>query len=278
MQRNVHSMFSLVIVQLADQLLTSTEEEVPSSAASQGVFMTMMAASRQKAVPTTSAADIASSIALAQTFSRSQEEALLERIFTNPLATPSAPLLGPVNSSQRLADGPSQAKAVGVCESLWTRAACCDPPECQLHERVQKRKAEAEMQRQLLKRQSLEQQHAAADAVPLSRASQQSLRCTNADVSTSHSSRHPAHPGPDNADCIILTSSSDTMHAHLTDFLPSASQVPHVNVSVSQPVTSSTQTIDPMKRMQLQALQQELTAAKQTVADLERMIRAVQQS
>lgn len=262
-------------MQPADQVCTE-EEEVPSSAASQGVFMTMMAASRHKAAPATSAANNAPSVPVAQTFSRSQEEALLERIFTNPLATPSAPLLGPVKSSQRLTDGPSQAKAVGVDESMWTRAGSCDPPECQLHGRMQKRKAEAEMQRQLLKRQSQEQQHAAADAVPLSRASQQSLRCTNAEVSTSQSSSHAAHPGPDDADCIILTSSSDTVHAGLTDALPSASQTPHVDVSVSQPMT--TQTMNPMKRMQLQALQQELMAAKQTVADLERMIRAVQQS
>lgn len=274
----MRSVLSLVHMQLADQPFTSTEEEVPSSAASQGVFMTMMAAaSRHKAGPATSAPDNAPSVPAAHTFSRSQEEALLERIFTHPLATPSVPLLGPVKSSQRLTDGPSQAKAVDVAESLWTRAACCDPPECQLHGRVQKRKAEAERQQQLLKRQSQEPQHAAADAVPPSRNSQaqQSMRCTNADVSTCHS--HAAHPGPDDdADCIILTSSSQTVHANLTDALPSASQTPHVDVSVSQPVT--TQTMDPMKRMQLQALQQELMAAKQTVADLERMIRAVQQS
>ena len=102
------------------------------------------------------------------------------------------------------------------------------------------------------------------------------MRCTNADVSTSHGSSHAAHPGPDDADCIILTSSSDTVHANHTDVFPSVSLTPQVDVSVSQPMT--TQTMDPMKRMQLQALQQELTAAKQTVADLERMIRTVQQS
>ncbi|KAL0037306.1 hypothetical protein WJX79_000689 [Trebouxia sp. C0005] len=145
-----------------DELVSSTEG-LPSCAASHGVFMTMMAASRSKSVPTATV-DPNPSVPPTQAFSRGQEEALLERVFMTSVAASSVPAIGPAYSPQRQPDSLSQAQAIRVSESLWARAACSDPPECQLQDRVQKRKADAEMHRQMVKRQSLEQQHAATDA------------------------------------------------------------------------------------------------------------------
>ena len=71
------------------------------------------------------------------------------------------------------------------------------------------------------------------------------------------------------AECIVLTSPHE--HAH-----EKSSEGRCLSSQPSQYVSQQTsiQTMDPAKRMRLQALQQELEAARQTVADLERMIKA----
>ncbi|DBA82641.1 hypothetical protein WJX77_003618 [Trebouxia sp. C0004] len=254
----------------ADEL-ASTTEGLPSSAASQGVFMTMMAASRSKSVPT-AMADLHPSVPPIQSFSRSQEEVLLERVFITSLAASSVPVVGPAYSSQRQPDSLSQAQAIRVSESLWARAACSDPPECQLQDRVHKRKAAAEMHRQMVKRQSLE---AVTDAVMpcISNAAHQSQGPKAASVDTIQFSGQATSSTPSgDTDCIIVTSPSVPVHdqttAKMSQSMGDDICVPPVDV----------QTMDPMKRMQWQALQQELKAARQTVADLERMIRTLEQS
>ena len=259
------------VTQSADELDSATEG-LPSSAASQGVFMTMMAASRSKRVPTVTA-DPTPSVPPTQSFSRSQEEALLERVFTTSLAASSVPVIGPAHCSQRQPDSLSQAQAVRVSESLWARAACSNPPECQLQDRVQKRKADAETHRQMVKRQSLEQQHAAADAVLASSTSHvahQSQRADAASVDTFQTSTSSTFSG--DTDCIIVTTPIPVHDQTTARVLQSTGD------DVCVPPSVDVQTMDPMKRMQWQALQQELKAARQTVADLERMIRTLEQS
>ncbi len=237
--------------------------------------MTMMAASRQKG-PLAAAADpdATSSEPITHVCSRSQEEALLDRIFSNSGATSSGPVVFSAQSSQWHGGGLSQAKAVRVSESLWTHTACCDPPGCQLQERVHKRKAEAELQKQMVKEQALEQRQIASQAAATSCSSQaQGSQSRDAACANKfESSCIIGNAGGDYADCIVLTSPSRAVHAHRTC---TVSQPASVEVAVSQ--TASAQTLDPMKRMRLQALEQELKAAKQTVADLERMIKAVEQ-
>ena len=262
-------------MQPADELV-STTEGLPGSAASQGVFMTMMAASRSKSVPTATA-DPNPSVPPTQAFSRSQEEALLERVFMTSLAASSVPVIGPAYSSQRQPDSLSQAQAIRVSESLWARAACSDPPDCRLQDRVHKRKADAEMHRQMVKRQSLEQQHAVTDAVlpfSTSNAAHQSQRPKAASVDTLQTNGQPTSSTPsDDTDCIIVTSPSVPVHDQTTAKISQS-----MGDDVCVPPSVDVQTMDPMKRVQWQALQQELKAARQTVADLERMIRTLEQS
>lgn len=272
---NAQLAISNTVMQPADELV-STTEGLASSAASQGVFMTMMAASRSKGVPTATA-DPTPSVSPTQAFSRSQEEALLERVFITSLAASSGPVIGPAHSSQRQTDSVSQAKAIRVSESLWARAACCDPPECQLKDRVHKRKADAEMHRQMVKRQSLEQQHAATDAVlpsSISHVAHQSQRLNAAGVDTFQTSGHAtSSTRSGDTDCIIVTSPSVPVHDQTT-----ARMSQSMGDDVCVPPSVDVQTMGLMKRMQWQALQQELKAARQTVADLERMIRTLEQS
>jgi len=256
----------------ADEMV-STTEGLPSSAASQGVFMTMMAASKSKSIPTAKA-DPDPSVAPTQAFSRSQEEALLERVFMTSLAASSGPVIGPAHSSQRQPDSLSQAQAIRVSESLWARAACSDPPECQLQDRVQKRKADAEVHRQMVKRQTLEQQHAATNAVLASSISNIAHQSQRPDAASADTFQTSTNSTPsDGTDCIIVTTPSIPVHDQTT-----ASVSQSMGDDVCVPPSVDAQTMDPMKRMQWQALQQELKAARQTVADLERMIRALEQS
>ena len=235
----------------------------------------MMAASRSKSFPTATA-EPNPSVLPTHAFCRSQEEVLLKRVFFTSLAAASAPVIGPAYSSQRQPDSLSQAQAIRVSESLWARAACSDPPECRLQDRVHKRKADAEMHRQMVKRQSLEQ-HTVTDAVlPLStsNAAHQSQRPKAASVDTFQTSVLATSSTPSgDTDCIIVTSPSVPVHDQTT-----AKMFQSMGDDVCVPPSVDVQTIDPMKRMQWQALQQELKAARQTVADLERIIRTLEQS
>ncbi|DBA72598.1 TPA: hypothetical protein ACH3X2_010350 [Trebouxia sp. C0005] len=192
------------------------------------------------------------------------------------VAASSVPAIGPAYSPQRQPDSLSQAQAIRVSESLWARAACSDPPECQLQDRVQKRKADAEMHRQMVKRQSLEQQHAATDAVQPSsilNSAHQSQMPDAASIDILQTSGQATSSTPSgDIDCIIVTSPSIPMHDQTT-----AKVSKRMGDDVCVPPSVNVQTMDPMKRMQWQALQQELKAARQTVADLERMIRTLEQ-
>lgn len=256
---------------LADVAVLSTDEDVPSSAASQGVFMTMMAASRQKAAPT-ALADATAMVPGTQTFCRHQEEALLDRIFSNSCTSASAPPAAlTMPSSQRLIEALNQVKAVSMSDSLWTCAARCDPPECRLPERVLKRKAETEVQKQMVRRQALEQQRIASDAaVPSSNAHAHQSQKYDVGVHATQSSSTIINYFDNLADCIVLTSPVSAVHADRTKPACAVSQRVECAVAHSSPA----QTTDPIKRMRLQALQQELEAAKATVANLERMIKA----
>lgn len=71
------------------------------------------------------------------------------------------------------------------------------------------------------------------------------------------------------ADCKVLMSPHEYAHGKSSEGRCLSSQP---SQCVSQ--RASAQTMDPVKWMRLQALQQELKAARQTVADLERMIKA----
>lgn len=71
------------------------------------------------------------------------------------------------------------------------------------------------------------------------------------------------------ADCTILEPVQVDAYDNLNDGRGTSSQPAQCVLQ-----QTSARTMDPVKRMRLQALQQELKAAKQTVADLERMIKA----
>lgn len=255
---------------LADVAVLSTDEDVPSSAASQGVFMTMMAASRQKAAPP-ALADATAMVPVTQTFCRHQEEALLDRIFSNSCASASAPPVAlTMPTSQRLIEALNQVKAVSMSDSLWTCAARCDPPECRLPERVLKRKAETEVHKQMVRRQALEQRVASDAAVPSSKAHAHQSQKYDVGVHATQSSSTIINHFDNLADCIVLTSPVSAVHADRTK--PTCAVSQRVECAVAH--NSPAQTMDPIKRMRLQALQQELEAAKATVANLERMIKA----
>ena len=161
----------------------------------------------------------------------------------------------------------SQAKRVGVAEAVWTSASLSEPPGCHLPQRVQKRKAEADLQRQKAKQQALQQQRVAANAVLVPNADpapeEKKSNSSKENSAIAHST------GVHDSDCIVLDS---PVAAVCKDKSTSNCSQAHI----LEPQIS--QTTDPMKRMRLQALQQELVAAKQTVVDLERMIRNEQLS
>jgi len=133
------------------------------------------------------------------------------------------------------------------------------------------------MHRQMVKRQSLEQQHAATDAVlpsSISHVAHQSQRPNAAGVDTFQTSGHAtSSTRSGDTDCIIVTSPSVPVHDQTT-----ARMSQSMGDDVCVPPSVDVQTMGLMKRMQWQALQQELKAARQTVADLERMIRTLEQS
>ena len=246
------------------------------AAASQGVFSTMMAASKHKSKSAAPAVWSVPPPAEDTCCSRSQEEGLLARIFASQASSSAGAVILSAPRSQGLRAGCSQAQPVSPSRSLWACAGRDDPPECQLHSRVQKRKAEAVMQAEVVKQQHAQQlrlQHCKAPDVSLA-SSQSELHptalcepCTVAvdDVDSLSKSRCSAEA----ADCIMVTSPHECAPEKLSEGRCLSSQP---SQSVSQ--RASAQTMDPVKRMRLQALQQELKAARQTVADLERMIKA----
>ena len=239
-----------------------------SQAASQGVFSTMMAASKQKSKPV---APSSMGIPAEDTSCRSQEEQLLARIFASQAPPSSAAVV--LSSSQRLRACSTQAQPVSPSGSLWACAGGSNPPGCRLQERVQKRKAEAAMQAEVVKQRRAEQlqvqQCNAPDAALLASQSEgqhTALHEVSAvdDVDRCSKARCSAEA----ADCIVLT--SPYQYAHETSREGRCLSQPSQHVSQE----ISARTMDPVKRMRLQALQQELKAARQTVADLERMIKA----
>lgn len=251
--------------------------QMASQAASQGVFSSMMAASKVKSRPTAASAT-GSAVVVVSTIStccRSQEELLLDRIFAGPADSLTKSVLVSQSCSQGLRSGSSEAQAVSVSQSLWSRASCSKPPDCCLQERVQKRKANAAMEAEKVKKQRHEQQQAeqqqhASDAALSSDST--GVHGAAADhLSTQMPQRSRATAGSaDQEDCILLMSSGITADAKSNDrcMLSQSSQ------AASQVVQPSARSMDLMKRMRLQALEQELKAARQTVLDLERMIKA----
>lgn len=242
-----------------------------SQAASQGVFDTMMAASKQKSKGP--AASASGPTASTSSCGRSHEQALLARVFASQAAAVLPPAVLSSLCVQRIAEGSSQARCVSPTRSLWVCAGRSDPPACRLQDRVKKRKTEAAVQAEVLKKQHVEQQ-TQQYGVP-----EQSSASSLADV------QHTAFCEPcslytqdrvgksgcsaEATERTVLASVQDDVHDKANQGTCMLSQQP------AQPVLqqASTRTVEPMKRMRLQALQQELTAARQTVADLERMIK-----
>ena len=250
--------------------------QAASQAASQGVFSTMMAASKHSSKPV---APSSSSIPASteDICCRTQEEQLLARIFASQASSSAVAVVPLGSNSQPRRACSTSAQPVSPSRSLWACAGHSDPPGCRLQERVQKRKAEAATQAEVVKQQRAEQlrvQQCKKITVPdvsmqssHSEAQQTALAglSTVGDVDRFSNSRCSAEA----ADCIVLTSSPGNTHNMPSEGRCTSSQC-------FQPVVqhASAQTMDPMKRMRLQALQQELKAARQTVADLERMIKA----
>ena len=250
-----------------------------SQAASQGVFSTMMAASKDKSKPAalSSSGIPASSSSLPpaeDTCCRSQEEQLLARVFASQASSSAAAVVLSGLSSQGLRAGSTQAQIMSPSRCLWGCAGRSDPPGCRLQERVQKRKAQAALQAEVVKQQRAEQlrlQQCTAPDVALLSSQCEAQRSASHDLSTVDdvdrfsASRCSAEA----ADCIVLTSP----HEHACD---QSSTGRCMSSQPSQYVLqlASARSLDPVKRMRLQALQQELKAARQTVADLERMITA----
>ena len=264
---------------LVDPLQNASAHSQPVSsspacqAASQGVFSTMMAASKQKSKTVApSSSDIPASAD--DTWCRSQEEQLLARIFASQ-ASPSAAAVV-LSSSQRLRACSTEAQPGSLSRSLWACAGRSDPPGCRLQERVQKRKAEAAMQAEVVKQQRAEQlrlQQCNLSDVTLLASQSEAQHTALCDLSTTAAdeidSFSKSRCSAEAADCTVLTSPHEHAHGKSVEGRCLSSQL---SQHVSQ--QTSARTMDPVKRMRLQALQQELKAARQTVADLERMIQA----
>ena len=270
--------------QAASVLSQPVISQSTSQAANQGVFSTMMAASKYKSKPValSSSGNPASA---EDTCCRSQEEQLLARIFASQASSSAVAVVLSGSSSQRLRACSTQAQPVSPSCSLWACAGRSDPPGCRLQERVQKRKAEAAMQAEVVKQQRAEQQRAEQQRAEQQRfqqsnntpdvalqSSQSDMQRTalcelskDDDVSRCSKSTSSAEA----ADCTVLTSPPGNTDNNSNEGRCMSSQP--VQPALQQ---AYTQTMDPMKRMRLQALQQELKAAKQTVADLELMIKA----
>ena len=235
-----------------------------SQAASQGVFSTMMAASKQKSKPAAPVASVtpAPAVSAVDICCRTREEGLLARVFAPPATSSAARVVLSVPCSHRLKEASSQAQPVSPSRSLWVYAGRSDPPGCQLQKRVQKRKAEAAMQAEVVKQQRAEQPCNAPDvSLP---SSQSALH-----VPSSVDNDQFGNCSAEAADCIALISPHENAHDKSSEGRCMSSQP-------SQPVAqqASVRTMDPVRRMRLDALQQELRAARQTVCDLERMIKA----
>lgn len=234
----------------------------------------MMAASKHKSKP---AAPTASGLPLSAEdtcCSRSLEEGLLARIFASRASSSAAvAVVLPGPGSQGLRAGCSQAQPVSPSRSLWACAGRDDPPGCQLQSRVQKRKADAVMQAEVVKQQRAQQLRLQAPDVSLASSQSEphhSALCEPSIVAVDGvDSFSKSGASAEAADCIVLTSPHDCAHGKSSEGRCLSSQP---SQSVSQ--RASAQTMDPVKRMRLQALQQELKAARQTVVDLERMIKA----
>ena len=126
----------------------------------------------------------------------------------------------------------------------------------------------------MVKRQSLEQQHAATDAVLASSISNVAHHSQRPDAASADTFQTSTNSTPsDGTDCIIVTTSSIPVHDQTKARVSQS-----MGDDACVPPSVDVQTMDPMNRMQWQALQQELKAARQTVADLERMIRTLEQS
>ena len=248
--------------------------QAASQAASQGVFSTMMAASKVKPKPvvTSAASSAVTAVSAVSTCCRSKEEILLDTIFSSPAGSLARSTAFTQPCSHRLASGSSEAQAVSVSKSLWSCASCSEPPGCQLQERVQRRKANAAMEAERVKKQRIDVQqlqHASDVSLP-------SISIGVHDAAADHPNvqmlRRPTTLAgtADQDDCMLLSSPDAAVQAKPNDrcMLSQSLQAP------AQAVQSSARTMDQMKSMRLQALEQELQAARQTVLDLERMIKS----
>ena len=241
-------------------------------AAAEGVFSTMMTASRQssKLPASQPASGTTPSADQPQTFSRQSEQKLLDSIFSDVDCTATSaqacPQLPSLSTSRSCC---TDVVAVHAEQSLWRSASLGEPPHCSLEIRVQKRKAEQQVAQEKAKQDAIAQQCMAAEAMlrscetaepsqmlddPAGKGSLESQSCTSSETACINLVLSPAHgshavvPQPAHVPAKACAATMNGLH--------------HVK--------------DPMKRIRLMALQQELKAARQTVADLERMILEVQ--
>ena len=166
----------------------------------------------------------------------------------------------------------SAATAVQADASLWKQAGADQPPHCTLEDRVQKRKAEQLVAQEQARQEAVARQCTAAEAMLRS--------CEAAELSAS---------GQEAADRALLESQSCSSSAHQPACINlTMSPARDTQKGLVYPVSTEPNAVaavnglhsvkDPMKRIRLLALQQELKAARQTVADLERMIAEVHES
>lgn len=229
----------------------------------EGVFSTMMTASRQACKPAAASCGSTHSAVTSETFSRASEQALLNRAFS-PVDTaaslpPHLPRSKQVVESHWSMVATAVATAVDHAQSLWKRASQQSPPACTLQQRVLKRKAQQAIVQEQARQTALVQQCAAAEAMLGPCEEEQSQAPCQGLSGCQHCTGLQRPPA-----CIDLALSpgQDTRLGSVS--------------AHSQKQAGSQQTFDPMKRVRLLALRQELKAAKQTVTDLERMILEVE--
>lgn len=247
------------------------------SAAAEGVFSTMMTASRQSSRQQSASQPQASTAASSdthQTFSRHSEQMLLDRVFSDVLDTSaSAPAQLQSFGFGAASRCCSEATAVEGEASLWKQASQDEPPHCTLEDRVQKRKAAQHIAQEQARKEAIAQQCIAAEAMLKSCETAEPSGSVNKAVDKQLCSLRNCPESGGQSMCIDLVSSPGEKSqegATCSQQLPAAA---------CAAVLSKLQDVnDPMKRIRLLALQQELKAAKQTVSDLERMILEVNSS
>ena len=243
----------------------------------EGVFGTMMTASRQASKPAAAACSSAHFNDTSETFSRASEQALLSRAFSHVLTPASQYVQLPKSGQAKRTDwsvvATAVATAVDHAQSLWKRVSQHSPPACTLQQRVHKRKAQQAIVQEQARQDALVQQCAAAEAMlgACDDAEQSQAPCQGPGQGLSG-------PQPCTGPCTGLQPPPACINLVLSP--EQNSQLCCVGAHSQKRAvlsTGSQQSHDPMKRVRLLALRQELKAAKQTVTDLERMILEVEQ-